>query len=87
MDEFMPKDIENLKLQIREDLQTAVNRFNSDVGAWEARTSCFANFKWIYGGAGGKRLAVTTIDLPIVKEEPSEEAVEEARRILEEANA
>jgi len=87
MDEFMPTDIANLKTQITEDLQMIVNRFNNDLAAWEARTHSYSNFKWVYGEAGGKRLAVSSIDLPVVKEVPSEEAIEEARKVLETANA
>lgn len=85
--EFEPKDIENLKTQIKEDLQMTVNRFNNDLSAWEARSKSFANFRWVYDEASGcKRLAIQSIDLPVARLEAAEEDIEIARGILSEAS-
>lgn len=84
--EFTPKNIEDLKIQVREDLQMVVNGFNNDLKMWEDRTKSFANFRWVYDDAtGNKRLAIQTIDLPVVRNEVAEEDLDAARAVLEEA--
>lgn len=80
-------NVEKTKEAIKTDLQAIVDLFNNCFAGWFKRYGCTANFRWNYQEEGDtyhKYLAVTSINMPIMSEEPSEEA-KKAEEILSQA--
>jgi hypothetical protein len=85
MDEITAKDVDRFKEQATADLDVIIERFNKDLGAWEARTQCRANFRWNYEDGAGKRLAKSEVVMPVYTDDASSSDVDDAVKKLQEA--
>lgn len=80
---FVDQTHKEFKDQAVLDLQIAVNRFNQDLAAWEARTGANATFGWKFdtpytGGVARSRLFVREASLPIIQAPVETQAVKDA---------
>lgn len=79
------RDIEIFKTTVTDDLQVAVDRFNQDLAAWEARTQCKANFRWGYSQEGAKKMLIQDIALPVYREETPDAFIDKVVTTMQEA--
>lgn len=82
--ELSAKGIEAFKATVTDDLQVAVDRFNKDLAAWEARAKCKANFRWSYSQDGAKKMLIQDISLPVYREETPEGFIDKVVTTMQE---